>query len=48
MGSEKYSDLKFVCQRQEFKVHKAIVCTQSRVLAAACDGGFQVRLSKDV
>ncbi len=38
MGTEKYSDLKFVCQGKEFKVHKAIVCTQSPVLAAACNG----------
>jgi len=40
MGSEKYSDLKFVYQGQEFKVHKVIVYTQSPVLAAACDRGF--------
>lgn len=41
MDSGKYSDLKLVCQGLEFKVHKAIICTQSPVLAAACDGGFQ-------
>ncbi len=42
MNSKKYSDLKFACQGKEFEVHKAIVCPQSPVLAAACDGGFQV------
>jgi hypothetical protein len=47
IGSEKYSDLKFVCQGQEFKVYKAIVSTQSPVLAAACDRGFQVKLTKE-
>ncbi|KAF4632577.1 hypothetical protein G7Y89_g5550 [Cudoniella acicularis] len=41
LNSEKYSDLKLVCQGQEFKVHKAIVCTQSPVLAAASNGSFQ-------
>ena len=46
MDSEKYSDLKLVCQGLEFKVHKAIVCTQSPVLAAACDGGFQVKANQ--
>lgn len=46
MDSEKYSDLKLVCQGLEFKVHKAIICTQSPVLAAACDGGFQVKVNR--
>jgi len=41
LNSEKYSDLKLVCQGSEFKVHKAIVCTQSPVLAAASNGSFQ-------
>ena len=43
--SHKYSDLKLVCHGHEFKVHKAVVCTQSPVLAAACDGNFQVSSS---
>ena len=42
MTTGKYSDLKLVCQEEEFNVHRLVVCTQSRVLAAACDGGFQV------
>jgi hypothetical protein len=44
MGTGKYSDLKFVCEGHEFRVHKAIVCSQSPVLTAACDGAFQVYL----
>jgi hypothetical protein len=40
MGSEKYSDLKLVCEGHEFRVHKAIVCSQPPVLTAACDGAF--------
>ena len=43
LRSEKYSDLVIKCQDEEFKVHKAIVCSQSPVLAAACDGEFKVR-----
>jgi hypothetical protein len=42
MGSDKYSDLTFVCEGQKFKVHRAVVCTQSPVIAAACDGAFKV------
>src|ERR1700722_18825889 len=44
MGSEKYSDLKLVCEGHVFRVHKATVCSQSPVLTAACDGAFQVYL----
>lgn len=38
-----YSDLRLVCEDREFAVHKNILCTQSRVLRAECEGGFQVR-----
>ena len=41
LNSEKYSDLTITTQKRSFKVHKAIVCTQSRVLAAMSDGGFK-------
>jgi hypothetical protein len=41
-GCDKYSDLTLRCGKNVFKVHKNIVCTQSKVFAAACDGGFQV------
>ncbi|KAF5857031.1 hypothetical protein ETB97_006422 [Aspergillus alliaceus] len=41
METGKYSDLTLVCQGKEFPVHKAFVCSQSPVLAAACDGRFQ-------
>jgi hypothetical protein len=44
MFSDKYSDLTLLCHGEEFKVHRVVVCAQSPVLAAACDGGFQVRL----
>lgn len=42
LASGKYSDLKIVCDKHEFAVHKAVVCGQSVVMSAACDGGFQV------
>ena len=38
----KYCDLTLECEGQEFKVHRVVVCYQSPVLAAACDGKFQV------
>ncbi|KAI1081224.1 hypothetical protein F5B20DRAFT_79395 [Whalleya microplaca] len=41
LGSDDYSDLTLACEGQEFKAHKAIVCTQSPVLAAALRGDFE-------
>lgn len=46
MRSQKYTDLTLSCQGQEFKVHRAIVCPQSPVLAAVCDGGFKETTSR--
>ncbi|KAF5870921.1 putative btb poz domain protein [Botrytis fragariae] len=37
----KYTDLIIKCQGKEFKVHRAIVCSQSKPLAAALDHGFK-------
>lgn len=37
-----YSDLILECDGQEFRVHRAIVCAQSPVLAAALRGEFVV------
>ncbi|KAI1158446.1 hypothetical protein F5B18DRAFT_667917 [Nemania serpens] len=36
-----YSDLILECDGQEFRVHRAIVCAQSPVLAAALRGDYQ-------
>ncbi len=41
LNSEKYSDLTITTQTRSFKVHKAIICTQSPVLAAMSDAGFK-------
>ncbi|CAG8953893.1 hypothetical protein HYFRA_00010854 [Hymenoscyphus fraxineus] len=41
LSSGRYSDLEFVCKGKSFKVHKAVVCLQSRPIAAAIDGGFK-------
>lgn len=43
----KYSDLQLVCEEEIFPVHKAIVCSQSPVLAAAVDSDFLVRIIAD-
>ncbi|KAI9701780.1 MAG: hypothetical protein M1836_001124 [Candelina mexicana] len=37
----KYADLVLRCHEVDLKVHRAIVCSQSPVLAAAVDGPFQ-------
>ncbi|TAQ85562.1 hypothetical protein B7494_g6119 [Chlorociboria aeruginascens] len=41
MESGQFTDLKFVCNGREFKVHKAVVCPQSPVINAAIQGGFE-------
>ena len=41
LDSEKYSDLTITTKDRSFQVHKAIVCTQSKVLAAMSDNGFR-------
>ncbi|KAF7890425.1 hypothetical protein EAF00_008740 [Botryotinia globosa] len=37
----KYTDLIIRCQGKEYKVHRAIICSQSKPLAAAIDHGFK-------
>ncbi|KAM3548897.1 hypothetical protein ARSEF4850_009152 [Beauveria asiatica] len=41
LKSGEFSDLTLVCGCKDFNVHKAVVCTQSKVLAAAIRGPFQ-------
>ena len=41
-SSGDYSDLVISCRGEEHNVHKAIVCTQSEFVAAACRIGFKV------
>lgn len=41
LNSDKYSDLTITTQKTSFKVHKAVICTQSKVLAAMSDAGFK-------
>ncbi|KAF4342499.1 btb poz domain protein [Fusarium beomiforme] len=38
-----YSDLVIICGGVRYKVHKAIVCPQSRFFKAACDSGFMIQ-----
>ncbi len=45
LSSSKYSDLTLICADQEFKVHRAVICPQSPVISAACDGDFEVSMS---
>lgn len=42
MESGDYSDLTIICGNEKFSVHKVVVCSQSRVLAAAMKNGFKV------
>ena len=42
MRSGDYSDMTLVCEGHEFKAHRAVVCSQSRVIGAAMEGRFEV------
>ncbi|KAI9744176.1 MAG: hypothetical protein M1818_002328 [Claussenomyces sp. TS43310] len=44
----KYSDLGISCGAQFWKVHRAVVCTQSPVLAKMIDGGFKEAETRDI
>lgn len=48
LKSAKYSDLELKCNEATFKVHQAILCPRSPVLAAVCDGKFQEALTKEI
>lgn len=43
LESNEHSDLVIFCGEDTHEVHKAIICPQSDVLAAMCDGPFIVR-----
>ena len=40
--TSKYSDLTISAGERQWKVHRAVVCLQSKFFAAACDGNFKV------
>lgn len=44
LHSGDYSDLTLTCQGEVFKLHKAVVCPQSPVIATAVRGNFKVRV----
>ncbi|KAK0117806.1 hypothetical protein ONS95_012131 [Cadophora gregata] len=44
----KYSDLLIKCQGRAFKVHRTVVCLQSKPLAAAIDGKFMEAFSGEI
>ena len=40
-SSDRYSDMTITCNGRRFRVHKAVVCVQSKVFARAMDGNFR-------
>ncbi|CZT12787.1 uncharacterized protein RAG0_16492 [Rhynchosporium agropyri] len=44
----KYSDLLIKCKGKEWKVHRAIVCLQSKPLTAAIDGKFKEAMTGEI
>lgn len=41
LKTSNHFDLNLICGSRVFKVHKAVVCLRSPVIAAACDGDFK-------
>lgn len=42
LHSSKYSDVVIRCKEREWKVHRAVVCSQVKFFAVACDGDYKV------
>ena len=42
LANGKYSDLTISCEGIDFKVHRAIICSQSTFFDAAANSGFKV------
>ncbi len=43
LKSGDYSDLTITCQGTDFKVHRAVVCSGSTMIRAACNSDFEAR-----
>jgi hypothetical protein len=48
LASGKYTDLTITCKSEVFKVHRVVVCLQSKPLAAHIDGAFRVSIQDSV
>lgn len=44
----KYSDLTIKCQGKTWKCHQAIICPQSKPLAAALNGSFKEATTREI
>jgi hypothetical protein len=48
LASGKYTDLTITCKSEVFKVHRMVVCLQSKPLAAHIDGVFRVTIEDSI
>ena len=48
LANGKYSDLTITCKGEIFKVHRMVVCLQSKPLAAHIDGAFRVSIQDSI